>query len=150
MEYQNTRFHRVLPIVVAYDRILLKIRTVVVTSVVYAELAADGQFATVAELDQFLTDLSIQRVEPSREALFRAGEQFQQYTQRRPDGLQCPSCGTKQTISCQECNEDLAPRQHIAADFLIGGHATVNGDALISFDTGFYETYFPSLTVLPN
>jgi len=140
----------VLPIVVAYDRILLKIRTVVVTSVVYAELAADGQFATVAELDQFLTDLSIQRVEPSREALFRAGEQFQQYTQRRPDGLQCPSCGTKQTISCQECNEDLAPRQHIAADFLIGGHATVNGDALISFDTGFYETYFPSLTVLPN
>jgi len=123
---------------------------VVITPIVYAELAADGRFGTTAELDRFLEDLSIQLVEPSREALFRAGEQFQQYTSRRPNGLQCPSCGEKQTVRCDTCNEVFAPRQHIAADFVIGGHATVDGDALVSFDTAFYETYFPSLTVYPE
>lgn len=123
---------------------------VVIASIVYAELAADGHFETASELDQFLADLSIQLVEPSREALFRAGEQFQRYTDRRPDGLQCPSCGTKQTVRCEKCSDDLAPRQHIAADFVIGGHATVGSDALVSFDTAFYETYFPSLTVYPE
>lgn len=123
---------------------------VVITSIVYAELAADGHFSTVAELNQFLEDFSIQVVEPSQEALFRAGERFQRYTERRPDGLQCPSCGTEQTVICEECGEDLTPRQHIAADFIIGGHAIVDADVLVSFDSGFYQTYFSSLTVYPD
>ena len=123
---------------------------VVITPVVYAELAADGYFDTTSELEQFLTDLSIQLVEPSREAVFRAGEQFREYTRRRPDGFQCPSCGTKQIVRCEACSENLTPRQHIAADFLIGGHAAVDGDALVSFDTAFYQTYFPSITVHPD
>lgn len=123
---------------------------VVTTPVVYAELAADGHFDSTAGLDTFLEDLSITLVEPSREALFEAGEQFQRYTRRRPDGLQCPSCGTKQPIRCEGCGGNLAPRQHIAADFLIGGHAAVDSDGLVSFDTGFYETYFPSLSVHPE
>lgn len=122
----------------------------VVTSIVYAELAADGHFDTESDLNQFLADFSIRCVEPSRESLFRAGQQFQRYTERRPDGLQCPSCGTKQTVRCEECGEDLTPRQHIAADFVIGGHAMTDADALVSFDTAFYETYFPSLTVYPE
>lgn len=121
---------------------------VVVTPVVYAELAADGHFETADELDQFLADCSIQLAEPSRDALFRAGEQFQRYASRRPDGLQCPSCGSKRTVECEACGEELAPRQHIAADFVVGGHASA--DALLSFDTGFYGTYFPSLTVRPE
>lgn len=123
---------------------------VVITPVVYAELAADGQFETAAELDEFLADLSIQLVEPSREALFRAGEQFQQYTTRRPDGLQCPSCGAKQTVHCEACGGDLTPRRHVAADFVIGGHATADADALLSFDSAFYGSYFPSVTVQPE
>lgn len=120
---------------------------VVITPIVYAELAADGYFETTSELDQFLGDFSIQVDDPSRKALFRAGEQFQQYTVRRPDGLQCPSCGKKQTVRCEACGENRSPRQHIAADFVIGGHATIDGDALVSFDTAFYETYFPAVTV---
>lgn len=123
---------------------------VVITPIVYAEVAADGHFDTAPELDQFLEDLSIQLVEPSREALFQAGERFQGYTARRPDGLQCPSCGTKQSVRCNECNDALAPRQHIAADFLIGGHAAIDADRLVSFDTGFYETYFAELPVFPD
>jgi len=123
---------------------------VVVTPTVYAELAADGRFDSASELDQFLEDLSIRLDEPSRAALFRAGEQFRRYTARRPDGLQCPSCGAKRTVRCEACGEALAPRQHIAADFVIGGHAAVDGDGLLSFDSDFYETYFPSVTVYPE
>jgi len=123
---------------------------VVVTPVVYAELAADGQFETPSDLDTFLADMSIQLAEPSREALVRAGEQFGRYTDRRPDGLQCPSCGTTQSVDCESCGTDLTPRQHIAADFLVGGHAAADADALVSFDSGFYDTYFPSLTVRPS
>lgn len=123
---------------------------VVITPAVYAELAADGHFDSASELDKFLEDFSIQVEEPSREALFRAGRQFQRYTERRPDGLQCPSCGAKRTVSCEECGAELAPRQHVAVDFLIGGHATVDADALVSFDGAFYETYFSALTVRPE
>lgn len=123
---------------------------IVITSIVYAELAADGHFGTASDLTRFLTDFSIHVVEPSREALFNAGERFQRYTKRRPDGLQCPSCGSKRTVTCGECGSDLTPRQHIAADFVIGGHAIVDADELISFDDAFYETYFPTLTVHPE
>jgi len=123
---------------------------VVITPVVYAELAADGQFDDAAALDQFLTDLSIQLATPSRGALYRAGETFQKYTNRRPDGIQCPSCGVKRTVHCENCDENLTPRQHIAADFVIGGHAAVDADELISFDTGFYRAYFSTLTVSPD
>lgn len=123
---------------------------VVITPIVYAELSADGHFDTSAELDRFLEDFSIQMDEPSRAALFEAGETFRHYSDRRPEGLQCPSCGAKRTVRCEECDENLSPRQHIAAEFLIGGHATADADSLISFDAGFYSTYFSSLTVYPE
>jgi uncharacterized protein with PIN domain len=123
---------------------------IVITPIVYAELAADGHFETTTELDRFLEDFSIQVIEPSRAARFEAGAAFGRYTDRRPDGLQCPSCGAKQVIECEECSAELSPRQHITADFLIGGHASADAGSLISFDDGFYDTYFPSLTVRPE
>jgi hypothetical protein len=123
---------------------------VVITPVVYAELSADGHFETVDELEAFLSDFSIGVTEPSREALFVAGEQFRAYTRRRPDGLQCPSCGTERSATCPDCGADLSPRQHVAADFLIGGHATADADRLVTFDSGFYGTYFPSVPVRPE
>lgn len=122
----------------------------VITPVVCAELAADGQFDTPAELDAFLEDFSIQTADSTPQALFAAGTAFRRYTERRPDGLQCPACGAEQTVACESCEESLAPRQHIAADFLIGGHAVTDADALVSFDAAFYETYFPELTVYPE
>ena len=121
----------------------------VVTPVVYAELAADGGFEGTADLDTFLSDFSIRLETPSRTAAFRAGESFREYIDRRPDGLECPTCGTERPVSCPECGESLAPRQHVAADFLIGGHAAVDADALVTFDAGFYGTYFPELPVRP-
>ena len=121
----------------------------VVTPVVYAELAADGSFEGTADLDTFLSDFSIRLEAPSRTAAFRAGESFREYLNRRPDGLECPAYGTERSVSCPACGESLAPRQHVAADFLIGGHAAVDADALVTFDAGFYGTYFPELPVRP-
>lgn len=121
----------------------------VITPVVYGELAADGQFEQTADLNEFLRDMSITVDSPSRDGLFHAGDAFRTYTQRRPDGLQCPECGTEQVVSCSDCGRDLTPRQHIAADFVIGGHALGDADELVTFDRSFYESYFPSLTVIP-
>ena len=122
----------------------------VVTPVVYAELAADGQFEDDTDLDRFLADFSVRVDDPSREAAFWAGEAFREYVDRRPDGLQCPACGATRSVTCEACGASLAPRQHVAADFLVGGHATADADALVTFDEAFYDTYFPSLTVPPQ
>lgn len=121
----------------------------VVTPIVYSELAANSTFDDVDALDRFLADMSIDVVEPSRPALFCAGEAFDTYTDRRPDGLQCPTCGTERVATCPDCDHEFSPRQHIAADFLVGGHATADADELLTFDQAFYESYFPELAVLP-
>ncbi|WP_435095831.1 type II toxin-antitoxin system VapC family toxin [Halorubrum sp. N11] len=123
---------------------------VVVTPIVHAELAADGRFDSPADLDRFLEDFSVNVVDPSREARFIAGDRFREYVDRRLDGIQCPACGENRSIDCEACGESLSRRQHIAADFLTGAHAAVDCDGLVSFDTGFYSTYFPSLAVVPN
>ena len=39
-------------------------------------------------------------------------------------------------------------RRRIAADFLIGAHAMVQGDGLLSRDSGFYRDYFNALNVI--
>lgn len=123
---------------------------VVVAPVVYAELAADGRFDSAADLDRFLADFSVDVVEPSREARFAAGERLREYADRRPDGIQCPACGEKRSIDCEACGESPSPHQHAAADFLIGAHADLDCDGLVSFDEGVYSTYFPSLAVSPE
>lgn len=113
-----------------------------INGVVYTELAADPYFDDAADLDAFLDDTGIGVERASRDALFAAGTAFETYLDRRGDELQCPACGERSTVACPSCETRLAPRQHVAADFVIGAHAVEEADRLLTFDEGFFATYF--------
>ena len=122
----------------------LRAGAVVISDPVYAELAA--HFAERERLDRFLADTGL-RLQPSNaEALYRAGRAWSEYIRRRP-ALACPQCGATQEIHCDKCGAGVQPRQHVLADFVIGAHARVQADQLLTRDRGYYATYFPELTL---
>jgi predicted nucleic acid-binding protein len=116
---------------------------VIISEPVYAELAA--HFPDMRDLGEFLTDVGLRLEESKPEALYRAGRAWRQYIQRRPVALACPQCGTSQQVRCSRCGTAIQPRQHVVADFIIGAHALVHADRLLTRDRGYYATYFPEL-----
>jgi predicted nucleic acid-binding protein len=118
----------------------------VICEVVYAELAS--QFPTKQELKRFLADTKIRLESSPPEALQRAGEAWKAYLKARGDQLRCPTCGTRQRITCSRCQETIAVRQHILSDFLVGAHALLLADRLLTRDWGYYKTYFKELQLL--
>jgi predicted nucleic acid-binding protein len=122
----------------------LRAGAVVISDPVYAELAV--HFPEQERLDRFLADTGL-RPEPSKAgALYQAGRAWSEYLRRRP-ALACPQCGAKQEPRCDKCGASVQPRQHVVADFIIGGHALVQADQLLTRDRGYYATYFPELTL---
>lgn len=94
----------------------------VVCEIVYAELCV--HFETQRECDAFLHSAEIRVEPPNRAACFRAGQAWRKY---RLQG---------------------GHRSRILADFLIGAHAELQANRLISRDRGFYRQLFPGLSLL--
>ena len=116
----------------------------VISQTVYAELAP--VFESFEDLNQFLETAGIDVSPSSERGQFTAGKAFLGYIRRRP-ALQCTEYGATETASCERCGTQIRIRQHIVSDFLIGAHALMHADRLLTRDRSYYRTYFPDLTL---
>ena len=126
------------------DRCLEK-GCLVICEVVYAELSS--QFPSERELRNFLLDTGIRLVPSSREALYLAGERWKKYTRKKERKIRCPFCGERISITCPKCHRIVGLRDRILADFIIGAHALLQAELLLTRDRGFYNTYFEELRI---
>ena len=95
---------------------------VLACEVVWAEVAA--HFSTGAAARQMFTELGIEFSPLTQEAALEAGKAWRSYRARG------------------------GPRARVAPDFLIGAHAWLETDRLLTRDHGFYRSCFKRLTIL--
>jgi predicted nucleic acid-binding protein len=96
--------------------------SLILNEIIYSELTP--QFSSKALLDDALKVLSIRIVSLDLKAAYNAGRIWKDY--RKAGGR----------------------RNRILADFLIGAHAKIEADQLLTRDRGFYKKYFSDLHII--
>ena len=121
----------------------------ILCEVVFAELAA--RFPSEGELASFLADTRMNLVHSNERSLYMAGSRWAEYAKKNvKNRFSCGKCGHAFEPSCPECRSVLSRRLHVLADFLIGAHALVQADCILSRDLGVYKTYFTDLMVIDS
>jgi len=130
------------------DRHLSK-GNLILCEVVFAELAA--RFTSERELASFLADTRMSLVYSNEKSLYMAGSRWAEYARKSAKNrFSCGKCGHAFEATCPQCRAVLTKRLHVLADFLIGAHALVQADCILSRDLGVYKTYFSDLTVIDS
>jgi predicted nucleic acid-binding protein len=121
----------------------------ILCEVVFAELAA--RFPSAEELASFLTDTRMNLVYSNEKSLYMAGSRWAKYTRKiAKNRFSCGKCGHEFETTCPRCKTILTKRLHVLADFLIGAHALVQAECILSRDLGVYGTYFGDLKVVDS
>jgi predicted nucleic acid-binding protein len=121
--------------------------TLILSEVVYAELAA--HFQSEADIKKFLAETGMRLVCSNEKSLYIAGSRWAQYTRKNnKNQFSCSICGNTFAVTCPECKASVKKRLHVLADFLIGAHALINADCILSRDLGVYKPYFSDLKVI--
>lgn len=96
--------------------------SLLICELVYAEIVP--RFSTRERLDCGLAGLGIRITEGGADVAYLAGQRWAAY--RAAGGN----------------------RERLVADFLIGAHALLRADCLLTRDRGFFKSYFPELRLL--
>jgi hypothetical protein len=121
----------------------------ILCEVVFAELAA--RFTSEEEFALFLADTRINLVHSNEKSLYMAGSRWAEYARKSAKNrFSCGKCGYAFEATCPQCKVVLTKRLHVLADFLIGAHALVQADCILSRDLGVYKTYFSDLKVIDS
>jgi len=121
----------------------------ILCEVVFAELAA--RFPSEQELKLFLAETGMRLVQSNEKSLHLAGMRWAEFARKsKKDRFACGNCGTVFEMTCPKCKSVLTKRQLVLGDFLIGAHAFVHADCLLSRDLGVYKNYFRDLKIVSS